>query len=140
MLLIVADIQAAHDDLVRRDVEASEVFHCEMETACRFGEGDGAYQRVAGPAPDHTSHFSFASFRDPDGNGWLFQEITTRLPGRIDPAATSFTSTSDLVAALTRAATAHGEHAPRIGHADPDWQDWYAAYIVADQAGARLPT
>ena len=76
---------------------------------------------------------------DPDGNGWLFQEITTRLPGRIDSTATSFASANDLASALRRAAAAHGEHEKRIGAADPNWPDWYAAYMVAEQAGKELP-
>ena len=71
--------------------------------------------RVAGPSPDRSSYGSFAAFSDPDGNGWLIQEVTTRLPGRIDPATTSFASASDLAAALRRAAAAHGEHEKRIG-------------------------
>jgi catechol 2,3-dioxygenase-like lactoylglutathione lyase family enzyme len=139
LLLIVSDIQAAHDDLVRRGVEVSEVFHCATGTACRFRDGDGVFQRVTGPAPDHTSYYSFAAFSDPDGNGWLLQEVTTRLPGRVDAAATSFASSGDLAAAMRRASAAHGEHEKRIGAADPDWPDWYAAYMVAEQAGTTLP-
>ena len=96
--------------------------------------------RVAGPSPDRSSYGSFASFSDPDGNGWLFQEVTTRLPGRIDPAATSFGSASDLASALRRAAAAHGEHEKRIGEADANWPDWYADYMVREQAGAELPS
>ena len=92
------------------------------------------------PAPDHASYGSFATFSDPDGNGWLLQEVTTRLPGRIDAAATSFASASDLASALRRAAAAHGEHEKRTGEADADWPDWYAAYMVAEQAGTELPT
>jgi hypothetical protein len=96
--------------------------------------------RVSGPDPEHRSYRSFASFSDPDGNGWLLQEITTRLPGRIDPAATSFGSASDLASALRRAAAAHGQHEKRNGAADPNWPDWYAAYIVAEQSGKELPS
>jgi hypothetical protein len=95
--------------------------------------------RVSGPDPEHRSYRSFASFSDPDGNGWLLQEITTRLPGRIDSAATTFASANDLASALRRAAAAHGEHEKRIGKADPNWPDWYAAYMVAEQAGTELP-
>ena len=95
--------------------------------------------RVSGPAPDHASYGSFLSFSDPDGNGWLLQEITNRLPGRIDPAATSFASTSDLASALRRAAAAHGEHEDRTGQADENWPDWYADYMVKEQAGEALP-
>jgi len=139
-LLIVSDIEAAHDELVRRGVEVSEVFHCATGTVCRFRDGEGVFQRVSGPAPDHTSYSSFAAFSDPDGNSWVFQEVTTRLPGRIDPAATSFGSATDLASAMVRAAAAHGEHEKRIGAADPDWPDWYAAYMVAEQAGTEPPT
>ena len=109
-----------------------------------FHEGAGGARfrdagRIAGPSPDR-SYGSFATFSDPDGNGWLLQEITTRLPGRVDPAATSFASASDLAAALRRAAAAHGEHEKRIGEADANWPDWYAEYMVREQAGEELPT
>jgi len=140
LLLTVTDIEAARDELVRRGVAVSEVFHCAAGTACRFRDGDGVFQRVSGPAPDHTSYSSFTSFSDPDGNGWLLQEVTARLPGRVDPAATSFGSASDLASAMVRAALAHGQHEKRIGRADRDWPDWYAAYMVAEQAGTELPT
>jgi len=137
--LIVSDIEAVHDGLVRRGVEVSEVFHCSTGFICRFRDAD-TDGRVSGPAPDRTSYGSYASFSDPDGNGWLFQEVTTRLPGRIDPAATSFGSASDLASAMRRASTAHGEHEKRIGEADANWPDWYAEYMVAEQAGAELPS
>jgi hypothetical protein len=95
--------------------------------------------RLSGRDPEHRSYRSFASFRDPDGNGWLFQEITTRLPGRVDSRATSFGSASDLASALRRAAAAHGKHEKLIGEADPNWPDWYAKYMVAEQSGEDLP-
>jgi hypothetical protein len=95
--------------------------------------------RVSGPDPEHRSYRSFASFKDPDGNGWLFQDITTRLPGRIDPATTTFASANDLANAMRRASAAHGEHEKRIGEADPNWPEWYAKYMVAEQAGTELP-
>ena len=101
---------------------------------------DGTSGRVSGPAPDDASYRSFATFSDPDGNGWLLQEITTRLPGRVDAAQTTFASGADLASAMRRAEAAHGEHEKRIGAADPDWPDWYAAYMVAEQAGTALPT
>jgi catechol 2,3-dioxygenase-like lactoylglutathione lyase family enzyme len=138
--LIVADIQATHDELARRGVEVSEVFHCATGTVCRFRDAGGVFQRVSGPAPERTSYSSFATVSDPDGNGWVFQEVTARLPGRIDAAATSFGSASDLASAMIRAALAHGEHEKRIGQADPDWPHWYASYMVAEQAGTELPT
>jgi len=135
--LIVSDIEAVRDELVRRGVEVSEVFHCSAGFACRFRDSEG---RVSGPAPDHTSYGSFASFSDPDGNSWLFQEITTRRPGRIDASATTFVSTNDLASALRRAASAHGEHEKRIGAADANWPAWYADYMAREQAGAELPS
>jgi hypothetical protein len=101
---------------------------------------DGAEGRVLGPAPEHGTYRSFATFNDPDGNGWLIQEITTRLPGRIDSNTTTYASAPDLVNALKRAATAHGEHEKRIGKADADWPEWYASYMVAEQNGVELPT
>ena len=94
----------------------------------------------SGRDPDHASYNSFATFEDPDGNGWLLQEVTDRLPGRIDSDLTSFGSTSDLAGALRRAEAAHGEHEKRTGKADPDWPDWYAAYMAAEQAGSELPS
>jgi catechol 2,3-dioxygenase-like lactoylglutathione lyase family enzyme len=132
--LIVSDIEAARDDLAARGVEVSEVFHYEG-----FNHVDpGA--RLSGPAADQRSYGSFLSFSDPDGNGWLVQEITTRLPGRIDPATTRFDSTYDLAGALRRAETAHGEHEKRTGRRDANWADWYAAYVVAEQTGQGLPS
>ena len=95
--------------------------------------------RVGGPDPGHRTYRSFASFSDPDGNGWLLQEITARLPGRID-ADTTFTSQAELAAALRRAAAAHGEHEKRIGQHDENWPDWYADYIIREQAGKELPS
>jgi catechol 2,3-dioxygenase-like lactoylglutathione lyase family enzyme len=138
LYLVVSDIQAARDELAALGVEVSEVFH-EGAPGARFHDA-GSDGRVGGPAPGHGSYASFASFRDPDGNGWLYQEITTRLPGRVDAAATSFGSASDLADAMRRASAAHGEHEKRIGQADPDWPDWYARYMVAEQAGTELPT
>ena len=138
LYLIVSDIEAARDELVARGVEVSEVFH-EGTGGARF-HLPGTNGRVSGRAPDRSSYGSFASFSDPDGNGWLFQEVTTRLPGRVDSAATSFASANDLASALRRAAAAHGEHEKRTGEADPNWPDWYADYMVREQAGVELPT
>jgi catechol 2,3-dioxygenase-like lactoylglutathione lyase family enzyme len=139
LYLIVSDIEAARRELIGHGVEVSETFH-----------GDGVYagsdepylfgrHRVTGPDPQHGSYRSFASFHDPDGNGWLFQEITARLPGRLDPATTTFAFANDLANALRRAAAAHGEHEKRIGAVDANWPDWYANYIVREQAGEELP-
>jgi len=96
-------------------------------------------RRVSGPDPAHGSYRSFASFKDPDGNGWLFQEVTARLPGRVE-ADTSFASASELAAALWRAALAHGEHEKKIGKHDDNWPVWYADYMVREQAGKELPS
>jgi predicted enzyme related to lactoylglutathione lyase len=132
--LIVSDVEATRAALVARGVEVGEVFH-EGRLGGRFHEAD----RIAGPAKDHSSYGSFATFSDPDGNGWLFQEITTRLPGRVDETTTTYTSPSDLAAALRRAAAAHGEHEKRTGSEDANWPDWYAEYMVRERAGDELP-
>ncbi|MEK6283154.1 MAG: VOC family protein [Acidobacteriota bacterium] len=125
--LIVSDIEGARDALVAAGIEVSEVFHI------------GTDGLVPGPDPEHRSYRSLASFSDPDGNSWLLQEITTRLPGRIDSAATSFGSASDLASAFRRAEAAHSQHEKRTGQRDANWPDWYAAYMVAEQAGTELP-
>jgi catechol 2,3-dioxygenase-like lactoylglutathione lyase family enzyme len=132
--LIVSDIQAARDELLKQGVEASEVFHF-----AGFNRLDPK-RRLSGPDPDRHTYASFVSFSDPDGNGWLLQEITTRLPGRIDTGTTSFGSATDLASAFRRAEAAHGEHEKRTGERDADWPSWYAAYMVAEQAGTELPT
>jgi catechol 2,3-dioxygenase-like lactoylglutathione lyase family enzyme len=139
LYLVVSDLAAARARLTTAGIEVGEVFHCETGANCRFHGADPG-SRVSGPAPGNATYGSFATFADPDGNGWLFQQVTTRLPGRIDPAATSFGSASELAGALRRAEAAHGEHEKRIGHADPDWPDWYAAYMVAELAGEKLPS
>jgi catechol 2,3-dioxygenase-like lactoylglutathione lyase family enzyme len=140
LYLIVSDIAAARDELLARGVESSEVFH---DAGGVYAGSDEPYlfgrRRVSGPDPERHSYRSFVSFRDPDGNGWLLQEITTRLPGRIDPAATSFGSASDLASALRRAEAAHGQHEKRTGKRDENWPDWYAEYMVREQAGGELP-
>jgi catechol 2,3-dioxygenase-like lactoylglutathione lyase family enzyme len=135
--LIVSDIEAARDDLLAHGADVSEVFHPGAPGAQFQPDGSG---RVSGPAPENASYSTFATFSDPDGNGWLLQEVTTRLPGRIDAAETAFASAADLASALRRAAAAHGEHEARTGQEDPDWPDWYAEYMVREQAGEELPT
>jgi catechol 2,3-dioxygenase-like lactoylglutathione lyase family enzyme len=137
LYLIVSDIEAARAELVARGAKVSEVFHAGTPGA-QF-QPDGTGGRVSGAAPDHASYRSFATFSDPDGNGWLLQEVTTRLPGRIDAAATAFMSTADLASAMRRAEAAHGEHEKRTGQRDANWADWYAAYMAAEQAGQQLP-
>jgi catechol 2,3-dioxygenase-like lactoylglutathione lyase family enzyme len=136
LYLIVSDVDAARNELIRRGVKVSDVFHA----------ADGIYtgadepflfgrNRVNGPDPERRTYRSYASFSDPDGNGWLFQEITSRLPGRVD-ADTTFSSSAELASALRRAAAAHGEHEKRTGgQHDANWPDWYAEYIVREQAG-----
>jgi catechol 2,3-dioxygenase-like lactoylglutathione lyase family enzyme len=136
LYLIVSDIEAARKQLVANGIDASDVFHCSEGYACRFPGNEG---RVSGLNPDRGSYGSFLTFSDPDGNGWLLQEVTTRFPGRVDPGVTSFSSASDLASALRRAAAAHGNHEKRIGAADPNWPDWYAEYLVREQSGEELP-
>lgn len=138
--LIVSDVEAARSDLIARGVAVSDVFHPAAEHSGNDEPYIAGRRRVHGADPERRSYSSYASFSDPDGNGWLFQEITTRLPGRIDANETTFASQADLAAALRRAASAHGEHEKRTGGKhDENWPDWYAAYIVAEQAGQPLP-
>jgi catechol 2,3-dioxygenase-like lactoylglutathione lyase family enzyme len=125
--LIISDIEAARNALIAAGIEVSSIFH--------FGPNGP----VGGPDPQHGSYRSLATFSDPDGNNWLLQEITTRLPGRIDSGVTSFGSTSDLEGALRRAEAAHGEHEKRTGQRDTNWPNWYAEYIAAEQTGTELP-
>ena len=133
LLLAVSDLPAAREELARRGAKVSEVFH--FAGWKRIGPN----ARLGGPAPNRQSYASFVSFNDPDGNGWLLQEITTRLPGRIEGAGAKFGSASDLASALRRAEAAHGEHEKRTGQRDADWPTWYAAFMVAEQTGGKLP-
>ena len=133
VFLIVSDIQTARAELLARGVGVSEVFH-HTGSPTRLGN------RVDGLAPDRRSYGSYASFRDPDGNGWLLQEVTTRFPGRLDPTATTFASVSDLTAALGRAFAAANRHARRTSERDAKEPEWYARYLVAEQAGTDLPS
>jgi len=133
--LIVSDIQAARAELIERGVEVSEVFH-DVGGVYHHGGTEG---RVSGPAPGRGSYDSFVSFSDPDGNGWVIQEVTVRLPGRVT-GPTTYNSAPDLAEALRRAAAAHGEHEARTGEEDADWPAWYAEYMVREQAGEELPT
>ena len=131
LFLVVSDIEAARAELAGRGVEVSEAFH-------RAGPGQPP---VNGRDPERRSYSSFATFSDPDGNSWLLQEVTARLPGRVDADDTTFTSSTELAAALRRAGSAHGEHEKRTGgQYDVNWPDWYAEYMVAEQAGKPLPT
>lgn len=131
--LIVSDIEAARAELVGNGLAPSEVFHDPAGGFNRFGA------RASGPDPARRSYASFLTFSDPDGNGWVLQEITSRFPGRISEDVTSFASAADLASAMRRAEAAHGEHEKRTGAADPNWPDWYAAFMVAEQTGAEPP-
>jgi predicted enzyme related to lactoylglutathione lyase len=131
MFLVVSDIEAARDDLMKRGVEVGEIFH--------FAEGPGPFGGpVSGLAPDRGTYGSYATFSDPDGNGWLLQEVTTRFPGRV-AGDTTYASVNDLAQALRRAEAAHGQHEKRTGQRDADWPSWYAAYMVREQSGEELP-
>ena len=131
LYLVVSDIEAARAELAARGADVSEVFH-------RAAPGKPP---LAGPDPERRSYGSFATVKDPDGNGWLLQEVTARLPGRVDANETTFTSSSELAATLRRAEAAHGEHEKRTGgQRDANWSDWYAEYIVNEAAGKPLPT
>jgi catechol 2,3-dioxygenase-like lactoylglutathione lyase family enzyme len=125
--LIVSDIVAARDAMSAAGVEVGEIFHATPEGPAK------------GVDPQRGTYSSRATFTDPDGNTWVLQEITSRLPGRVDPGATTYGSASDLAAAMRRAEMAHGEHEKRTGAADPDWPTWYAEYMVAEQTGAEPP-
>jgi catechol 2,3-dioxygenase-like lactoylglutathione lyase family enzyme len=128
--LVVTDIVKAHAELVAHSVQVSEVSH-------RVALGK---PNVAGPHPQRQSYASFATFNDPDGNTWVLQEVTARLPGRVDSSDTTYSSSGELEAALSRAATAHGEHEKRTGgQRDEAWPRWYADYMVSEQGGKPLP-
>jgi catechol 2,3-dioxygenase-like lactoylglutathione lyase family enzyme len=139
LYLVVSDIEAARKELLARGIAVSEVFHHEGDA---HTGSDEPYlfgsRRTSGPDPEHRTYQSYASFKDPDGNGWLLQEVTTRFPGRV-AGATTYPSAYDLAQALRRAEAAHGEHEKRIGQRHADWPSWYAAYMVAEQAGTELP-
>jgi catechol 2,3-dioxygenase-like lactoylglutathione lyase family enzyme len=141
LYLVVSDIEAARKELLARGIAVSDAFHHEGDVHTGpdepylFGR-----RRVSGPDPERRTYQSYASFSDPDGNGWLLQEVTARLPGRVDPNETTFASVADVGGALRRAAAAHGEHEKRNGgQHDANWPDWYAEHIVREQAGQELP-
>jgi catechol 2,3-dioxygenase-like lactoylglutathione lyase family enzyme len=129
LYLVVSDIELARAELVDRGVKVGELFH-----------SAGSNGSVSGPDPQRHSYATRASFSDPDGNRWLLQEVTARLPGRVDADDTKFTSSTELASALRRAEAAHGEHEKRTGQRDANWSDWYAEYIVREQSGKPLPT
>ena len=138
LYLTVVDAAVAHDDLVQKGIAVEDTYHCDSGTSCRFDSA--ASGRVAGVSPDRASYGSFCRFEDPDGNRWLLQEVTARAPGRMPADETSFGSVRSLAAAMRRASKAHGEHEARIGAADENWPDWYAQYMVSEQAGTDLPS
>jgi catechol 2,3-dioxygenase-like lactoylglutathione lyase family enzyme len=138
LYLVVSDIEAARAELGSRGAEVSEVFHPASPGAQFRADASG---RADGPGADDGSYSTFATFADPDGNRWLLQEVTTRLPGRVAAGPTAYAAAADLAQALRRAAAAHGEHEARDGgRYDENWPDWYAAYMVAELAGTELPT
>jgi catechol 2,3-dioxygenase-like lactoylglutathione lyase family enzyme len=132
--LVVSDIEAARDELIRNGVDASEVFHDAGGGYNRFDPD----ARASGPDPQRRSYASFVTFSDPDGNGWLLQEITTRFPGRV-AGDTTYASAGDLSQALRRAEAAHGQHEARTGQRDQNWPGWYADYLVREQSGEEPP-
>ena len=129
LYLVVSDIVAARAELIGHGADVGEVFHV---------AGPG-HPLIPGPDPERRSYFSYATFKDPDGNTWLLQEVTVRFPGRVDANETTFASVADLASAFRRAEAAHGEHEKRTGVRDANWADWYAEYVVAEQAGRELP-
>ena len=130
LYLVVSDIEAARAELISRGADVSEILH----------RGSPGTPPLSGRDPERRSYVSFATFSDPDGNSWLLQEVTVRLPGRVDTSDTTYTSSTELAAAMRRAEAAHGEHEKRTGVRDAQWADWYAEYMVAEQAGTPLPT
>lgn len=129
LYLVVTDIDAARAELVDRGVAVTEVIH----------RAPGQ-PPVKGRDPQGRSYFSVATFSDPDGNGWVLQEVTARLPGRVAGDDTKYGSLNDLANAMRRAEAAHGEHEKLTGQRDADWPSWYAAYMIAEQSGKPLPT
>jgi catechol 2,3-dioxygenase-like lactoylglutathione lyase family enzyme len=137
--LTVTDIQAAHAELHSRGIDVSDIWH---------GPPFPVQARQPGIDPERNSYGSFFSFNDPDDNLWLVQEVTTRHPGRMNATETGYVSAADLESALRRAEAAHREHEKRNGRShlfhrsdqNENWLDWYAAYMVAEQAGTDLPS
>lgn len=119
--------------LVERGVRVGEIFHDATGVFHHAGTAD----RIPGPAPDRRSYGSFMSMTDPEGNEWVVQEITQRIPGRITQA--SYGARADLASALRAAAAAHGAHEGRLGHEDANWPEWYADYLLNEQLGQPLP-
>jgi catechol 2,3-dioxygenase-like lactoylglutathione lyase family enzyme len=127
LFLVVSDLEAARIELRDRKVDVSAVFH-------RNAKGE----RVEGPDPKWLSYGSYAAFRDPDGNMWLLQQITRRLPGRVQ-GPWAYASQNDLANAMRRAEAAHGKHEQQLGHRDENWPDWYAEFMISEQSGKEPP-
>jgi len=129
MVLAVYDIAAARKELQAREIEVGEVFH---DAAGGLGGGfiEDAGGRAAGPDPQGRSYGSYATFRDPDGNVWMLQEIKERLPGRETQDASSGNTLGILLDALKVTAIAHGAHEKELGKPDPDWPQWYAGHMT----------
>lgn len=121
--LVVDDIDAGRAELGAHGAQVSEVFH-----------RDGA-KRIPGPDPEHASYRSLAEFSDPEGNTWLLQEITTRLPGRTTSPLAVYGTVGGFADALRRAAAAHSQHEQEIGKRDPNWANWFAQYMVDESEG-----
>jgi catechol 2,3-dioxygenase-like lactoylglutathione lyase family enzyme len=128
LYLVVSEIGAARDELAARGAEISDVFHA-AEPGAQFRH-DGANGRSSGPAPEHASYASFATFSDPDGNGWLLQEVKARLPGR----GLGNSDVTTLTQLLQEAEEHHSDYEPTAPK--HNWWDWYAAYIIARERGA----
>lgn len=135
--LIVSDIEAARNQLLGRGIQVSDIWH---------GPPFPVEARQPGVDPERSSYGSFFSFTDPDNNLWLVQEVTTRRPGRMNPAETGYVTAADLEGALRRAEAAHhqrkggGSHLLHRSQHDEDWPAWYASYMAAEQAGTDLPS
>jgi len=131
LFLVVSDIEEARGELIAQGAKVEEIFNV---------SGPG-HPPIPGRDPAGRSYFSYAAFKDPDGNSWLLQEVTTRFPGRVGSNETKFASVTDLASAMRRAEAAHGEYEKRAlaGVRDANWADWYAEYIAAEQSGRKLP-
>jgi len=127
LTLAVVDINAAREDLVARGVDVSEVFHYAAGPFNNTGE----QPRVRGRDPEGRSYYSFASFEDPDGNGWILQEIKTRFPGREWKPTVDVSTLAEL---LHETEQHHGAYEKT--HAEHHWWDWYAPYLSARQNGS----
>ena len=132
LVLAVSDLDAVRAKLLSQGIAVSEVFH-DVGGGLGGGFHAGTEARAPGPDPQGRSYGSYASFSDPDGNVWLLQQITKRLPGRVD--APAFASAGELASALRRAEAAHGKYEAQLGKRDENWPNWYAEYMLREQSG-----